>query len=169
MGSCLTSNYIVKNATLENTVSFSMIGKTCNVKIIDVYDGDTVTIAFLFQGVLCNQKCRVQGIDCAELKTHDDTEKKFGYEAKTYLESIILGKVVTAIFEKTDKFGRLLAKLMYTEQETLADHMIDRGFGYEYNGEKKLKFDEWFDKSTGKARSRQEIREIKLLKNFSKK
>jgi len=145
----------LSSATLENTPEFSMVGYIGLVKVIDVYDGDTVTLAFPYKGLICQHKCRIDGLDCAEIRTRNEDEKKFGYSAKENLTSLLLGKQVYSRFEKTDKFGRLLAKLWFTPDEradTRVDlHMINQGFGYEYHGEKKLKFSEWFDVTTGKA------------------
>jgi len=167
MGSCCTAFMYddLDRATLENTVQFSMMGHSGLVKVIDVYDGDTVTIAFRFGNQICQQKCRIDGLDCAEIRTKNEDEKKFGYLAKAYLTPLLFNKLVYARVDSADKFGRLLAKLWFSPKEDgerVDSHMIRKGFGYEYHGDRKLPFDVWFNTETGVCKTPAEIAEIRL-------
>lgn len=134
--------YILENKNIENTSKFSLIGSSCYVRVIDVYDGDTITIIFQFANNFYHKKCRIHGIDTPEIRTKNIEEKKAGYEAKEFLKKMILGKILWANFSKEDKYGRLLARLSYEKdsKETIDQIMIKNGHGYVYEGGKKQKF-----------------------------
>lgn len=144
MGSCCTKD-VLENATMENTEAFSLNGVKCFTKIIEVYDGDTVTLAFPFAGGVYKKRCRIEGVDCAEIRTKNLDEKKVGFEAKDFLSGFVLNKKVWTEFieDKNDKFGRLLAIIHYNGT-TLDKTMIEHHFGYEYHGGKKIPFEEWY-------------------------
>ncbi len=154
---CVTSNNNSKDVTLEsatinNIPKFSLAGIKTRAKIIDVYDGDTVTIAFCFNNSVYQKRCRIQGVDCAEIKTRNNKEKEIGLEAKQFVSDLILNKIVHVEFsEKEDKYGRLLARIFLIENkdnteaiaEEVSQMLIEKGFGYAYNGEKKKEFSQW--------------------------
>ena len=73
---------------------FSLDGITCECKVIDVYDADTVTIMLPFNGVLYKVKCRLLGIDSAEKRTKDTDEKKVALQSTEWLSKLILDKVI---------------------------------------------------------------------------
>ena len=133
----------LKSKTLNNSIPFSMQGKIVRAKVVSVYDGDTITLVFKFGNVFCHHACRLEGLDCAEIKTKNQEEKKVGLEAKEYLTNLLVNQLVTVTFsDKNDKFGRLLGKIEFNGMN-ISDHMIEKGFGYAYNGEKKKKFEDW--------------------------
>lgn len=72
-------------------------------KVINVHDGDTVTV--LDQD---NKKThiRLQGIDAPELK------QEFGAKSQEYLSRIVLGKQVTIVWTKVDKYRRTVGTIM---------------------------------------------------------
>ena len=72
-------------------------------KVINVHDGDTVT--------LLNQKnkkmpIRLQGIDAPELK------QTFGGDSQKNLSRMVLGKQVTIVWTKLDKYRRTVGTIM---------------------------------------------------------
>ena len=89
---------------------------TCQAKLIDVIDGDTVDLLIdLGFGVHVKERCRLYGIDAPEMPT------EAGKAAKAQLESL-LGAATGELFvatrkmtrkpkERTDKYGRYLAVL----------------------------------------------------------
>jgi micrococcal nuclease len=155
MGLCVTKNDDNKvddnkidlfSATMENTPEFTLKGHSCNGKIVEVYDGDTITVAFDFGGAIYRKRCRVDGVDCAEIRTKNSEEKKFGLETKEYVTNLILNKIVWVEFneKKNDKYNRLLGKIFLEKGgETLDKILIRCGMGYEYHGGKKKAFSEW--------------------------
>lgn len=133
---------ILQNQSLDNTKKFTLVGNSMYVRVVDVYDGDTITVIFRFGNCFYNKKCRIYGIDTPEIRTKNSDEKKAGFEAKEYLKSLVLGKVLWAAFDKEDKYGRLLATLWFDKDstESIDKIMIRAGHGYSYYGKTKQEF-----------------------------
>ena len=86
-------------------------------KIIDVYDGDTVTANVeLGFNVSMEIKIRLYGIDTPEIRGE---EKELGLKSKARLESLILDKtvIIKTYKDKKEKFGRWLAEI-YENKES---------------------------------------------------
>lgn len=148
MGNCCSEQNNLALATLENTPELTLTGLKCDVKVIDVHDGDTITIAFFFGGRIFRKSCRVNGVDCAEIRTKDKEEKQLGLQATQFVKDLLLNKIVWAEFsDKNDKYGRLLATI-HVDSTTLDKILIQKGYGYEYHGEKKQKFSSWHNPDT---------------------
>lgn len=128
--------------TKDNTEFLGFDGETDEVKVVDVYDGDTVTIAKRISenGPVYKFKCRLIGIDTPELRSRNAKEKALAVKAKEFLRVLVLDKVVLAKFDKFDKYGRLLVWL-YVNDEDVASKVIDAGFAREYHGGKRMP---WF-------------------------
>lgn len=86
------------SAVVANHVQLVIEGK-----VINVHDGDTVTV--LDQN---NQKfhIRLQGIDAPELK------QEFGSASQQFLARLVLGKQVTIVWSKIDKYRRTVGTIM---------------------------------------------------------
>jgi micrococcal nuclease len=123
------SNQKLKRKTKEETSLF--VPKFKYVKVIDVYDGDTITIIGRVDGSFYQFKCRLRGIDTPEIRTRDLKEKKLGFAAKKELSDIILGKVVRLRNIGFEKYGRLLADI-YFDGMHINQHMIDSKFAIPY-------------------------------------
>ena len=67
-----------------------------------------------------------------------------GLNAKTYLSSRILDKIVLVKFKKEEKYGRLLGTIYYKGCD-ICNEMITKGHAKPYFGEKKTKFEEVVD------------------------
>ena len=86
-------------------------------KIIDVYDGDTVTANVeLGFNVSMEIKIRLYGIDTPEIRGE---EKELGLKSKARLESLILDKtvIIKTYKDKKEKYGRWLADI-YENKES---------------------------------------------------
>jgi len=72
-------------------------------KVINVHDGDTVTVLDRD-----NKKfhIRLQGIDAPEIK------QKYGAESQKNLERMVMGKQVTIVWTKVDKYRRTVGTIM---------------------------------------------------------
>ena len=111
-------------------------------RCVSVYDGDTVTLAIVIYDKVEKIKARLLGIDTPEIRTRDDLEKKFGKEARDYLRSRILNKLVSIIIYCEDKYGRNLCELFEINQDTLErvqevsinQEMIDKEYAFKYDG-----------------------------------
>tara|TARA_B110000046_G_C12760347_1_gene300608 strand:+ start:256 stop:597 length:342 start_codon:yes stop_codon:yes gene_type:complete len=106
--------------------------------VVDVYDGDTVTIVLYNKFGYEKHKLRMFGYDSPEMKprlniANRDIEIKKAKKAKLYLSNIVLNKIVTFESMGYDKYGRLLGKLFYNGTE-LNKLMIQKGHGYQYYG-----------------------------------
>lgn len=126
--------------TNENTPDFTFEGRSFEAKVLSVYDGDTVKVAFPFGGSMYRWNCRLVGVDTPELRTTNQKEKEFGYKVRDHLREKILGKVVTIKCEDFDKYGRLLVTILL-EELSVNQWLIDNGYAFAYDGgTKKL----WF-------------------------
>ena len=103
------------------------------VKVIKVYDGDTVTIGCTVNDRLTKFNVRMLGYDCAEMRSHDQVEKDCAHEAQKDLKGMILGKKVTVVKnEGFDKYGRLLLELNFENQNV--NTYMRTTWGVEYDG-----------------------------------
>jgi len=111
-------------------------------KVVDVYDGDTVTIVLLNKFGFEKHKLRMYGYDSPEIKprlniSNREDEIKKAKAAKQYISDLILDKIVEFESMGYDKYGRLLGKLYllnYCSKVELNQIMIDKGHGYPYFG-----------------------------------
>lgn len=74
-------------------------------KVVDVYDGDTVTIVYVDQYEMRKTKIRVIGIDAAEMNSKCELEKKAAVVTKNVVSGLILGKIVEVKMLKHDMYG----------------------------------------------------------------
>jgi endonuclease YncB( thermonuclease family) len=119
--------------TDKNTKKFGITGRY-TAKSLSVYDGDTITIALCpFQTDIWKFKVRMMHYNSAELKSKNPDEKKKALEAKQFLQSQILDKIIEIDITGTDKYGRLLG-VVYCDGCNINQLMLDRGYGRPYNG-----------------------------------
>lgn len=103
-------------------------------KIIDVYDGDTVT-ASVELGFFVNVelKLRLFGINTPELR---GSEKESGLLSKKRLEELILNKevVIKTQKDKQEKYGRWLAEIFISDNKNTSVNqmLINEGYAKKY-------------------------------------
>ena len=119
---------------------FSFEGIEKNARIYKVYDGDTCTLLFRWKKQNINISCRIFGIDTPELRTKNLKEKKAGYEAKKFLQGLILEKILRVKFSKNGKYGRPLIEIFLPNGQSISDIMISNGYAKPYFGGTKDKF-----------------------------
>ncbi len=108
--------------------------------VIKVYDGDTITIAskLPFQdSPMYRWSVRLNRIDTPEMKSKDPALKQIAQKAQQVLSDQILGKTIQLEKVGTEKFGRVLADIIF-EGNNLNDWMIEQKLAYEYQGSTKL-------------------------------
>lgn len=117
-----------KPLTLDNTETFA--------KITEVHDGDSVTAIFPFMGTNYKWKCRLFGIDTPELKSKNAKEQLHAIEARDYLRTLILNKIVHIKCHKFDKYGRILISIdaLNLEIKDVVPNLIQLGYGRAYTG-----------------------------------
>lgn len=67
---CCSDNNIntgLKNIKNSDVKYFNLHGYKTKAKMVNIYDGDTCTLAFNYKGNIVKFKCRLNGIDCAEM------------------------------------------------------------------------------------------------------
>lgn len=115
------------------------------VKVLAVYDGDTITVAKCMDQTWYRFHVRILGIDTPEIKTTNAAEKQHGLKARDYLEELIGNQIVYIANICPDKYGgRFLARVTFIQDDKtvldIASHMIARGWAVAYDGKKKLEY-----------------------------
>jgi micrococcal nuclease len=122
------------DCTYANTPVFNFKDKEFEAKCVKVYDGDTVTMAFMVFGEYYKFNIRMYGYDSPELKSELDAAKAL--EAREFLAATILDKTVLLKCGKYDKYGRVLG-IVYLNGVDINSTMISNGHGKPYYGGKK--------------------------------
>ncbi len=136
----------------ENVPWLTLDGISCQCKVVDVYDADTVTLVLPLDEKLYMVKCRLLGIDSAEKRTKNLDEKKVSLEAAQWLSDLIKNKVIWVKCGDWGKYGgRMLGNLYMTKDDldvnnSINNMIVEKGYAYMYNGKKKKKFEEWYKK-----------------------
>lgn len=134
---CFTFCLCRKSINWENTKPF--IPNIKSAKVIKVYDGDTITIAAKVHPLDMNYyrfSVRLAHIDCPEIKSKNTYEKEYAKRAKNELEKIILNEIVQLKILKADKYGRLLAEVIY-KNKSINNWMLANRLAVNYDGKKK--------------------------------
>jgi endonuclease YncB( thermonuclease family) len=135
----------LESRTYENTEEFNLDGYYCWTKVLKVYDGDTLHLA-VFVGDDCKRfRCRLAGIDTAEIKSANPLEKEYAIKARERLLQLCGNLLVWTVFHKMDKYGRPLVTLYKNECDNTSFNQIllNENLGYEYDGKKRIAFENW--------------------------
>ena len=146
----------MEKQTYYNTPKFTLKNKIYEAKILDIYDGDTITICINLEGFnYVKMNVRLEGIDTPELHGN---EKELGISARNFL----INKLTDITFEDTvkysrdnirklinnnthiikvmfgdfDKYGSPLC-IIYKNNININDLMIHNKYGKKYDGGKK--------------------------------
>lgn len=93
-------------------------------KVVGVTDGDTITV--LLEGHV-KKKLRLAEVDCPE------NGQAFGKNAKQFTSRQVFGKQITFIATDTDRYGRTIAKVYYSNGKYLSAEIIKSGYGWWYH------------------------------------
>lgn len=134
----------LRGRTYENTASY--IPRIRAGKVVRVYDGDTLHLAFRASWRRTYRvRVRLAGFDCAELRTVDPDEKYVAERSKRLLKEQVLNRVVTLHQPlQWDKYGRLLADLSTSSIPSIRDWMIAHADAIPYDGGTKARVN-WRD------------------------
>lgn len=141
---------------------FSFAGRTLRARLLDVYDGDTVTAAFAGDdGALYKMGVRLRGVDTPELRGSGADEKAAAVRARTFVAAWALpGRfaasasappsrreiaaalkaapaIVTLRCDGFDKYGRCLAAVWRLGDgggDCLNERLLREGHAREYGG-----------------------------------
>lgn len=125
--------------TYKNTPFISLCNKTTWCKVVKVYDGDTITCVIPFKSTRYKFRCRLAGIDAAEIKTTNTREKKIAIEARDWLSGLILDKNIIITCGKFDKYQRVLVtvyknKWDFNHGKSMNDELVEKKYAYIYGG-----------------------------------
>lgn len=142
-------------STDENTDWYSLKGLSTEAKVLRVYDGDTIIVAFIHNDEPKKKKIRLFGIDAPELRprrTNVDRldEKKAAQIVTDRVKQLCLGKYVMIEGHGEDSFGRLLAtvRLPHHNNRDLSDLLFDEGLARPYSQSiEKESFTTWWNKA----------------------
>lgn len=147
----------------DNLPNWTLNGRVFYSKILDVYDGDTVTISIKIDNLYFKMNCRLSGIDTPEMRGGDENEKIAAIKARNHLIFLLSGKKlegnlprkdirehfaeVNSILQikcgEFDKYGRLLIEII-KEGYFVNNKMISDGFAGEYSGKTKSNWETYF-------------------------
>lgn len=144
----------------SNTPYFSLKGLKTYARVIDLYDGDTITVVFDVNGYFLKFKCRLIGVDTCEIRSKNVAIKRLATLAKRRLFHLITNdhmddennkKELTKYFDDKiciiwvhcldfDKYGRLLIDCYSSseDEKSFSNILIDEKLAYKYDGETKL-------------------------------
>lgn len=128
--------------TKTNTPRFSFAGLRTSAKVVSVYDGDTITVAFDTMGLgFFLHNVRIAGIDSPEIKGKTAEEKAAAAASRDHLRTLIDGRLVDLEIIMTDKYGRLLANVTRTSDGlNISQNMLDSKHAAAYDGSTRKPF-----------------------------
>lgn len=147
----------------NKTPYFKLIGNKNFCRVVDIYDGDTLTVVLnIFDSHYYKFNVRLSGIDTCEMRSVNDETKEKAIQARNKLFQLITTEnynnynfstkkelkhffdnnifLIWIECEDFDKYGRLLANLYKNKNDTLSfsQILINEKLAYSYNGDRKL-------------------------------
>ncbi len=111
-------------------LSLTASADTLTGKVVKITDGDTL---YVLDDNYQQHKIRLAGIDAPERK------QAYGLASRKHLASIVAGKQVTVEYQKRDRYGRIVGKvLLYAVYHTDIDgidvclEQVKAGFAWHY-------------------------------------
>ena len=151
-----------EKCTFDNTTEFSLKDKCVKARVVDIYDGDTMTIVInIFQNYF-RFNVRLSEIDTCEMKSKDPEAKSLAFKARSRLFELITNKklnddkrkdvrktlndsvyLVKILCGEFDKYGRLLGWVFdlnacIDTKESYNHVLVKEKLAYLYKGDTKL-------------------------------
>lgn len=133
----------LRKADLEKAESIPRKGDVIPCRVVSVYDGDTLTVAYMWGRQLYRTTVRVYGIDAPEMRGGSKLETQAATQVGAYVRSMI-GNEVGVNLMRHDKYGGRVIGRVEVEcdlegngPQDLGEHLIARGFAKPYTGKKK--------------------------------
>ncbi|GEO80943.1 thermonuclease family protein [Pararhodospirillum oryzae] len=103
--------------------------------VVEVYDGDTVTVdAYPWPGLTVRTSVRLDGIDTPEIRGKCEAEKEAAQAARDRLQEL-LGTSVTLTDVREGKYaGRVVARIMLSDGRDATTVLLNEGLGRPYDG-----------------------------------
>lgn len=128
----------LKNIDPNNVDIIPHKNKIIPARIVDVYDGDTVTVIILINGsskAPFRIKIRILDIDTPEIRTKNIMEKEAAILVRDYVSDIILNKIVALKIIKWDKYGGRMDGHINLNNVCLSKLLLDKGYAKPYDGQ----------------------------------
>lgn len=117
--------------------------------VVDVYDGDTLTLCAFVAGKPYRFRCRLPRIDAPEMRpdphrtaAQKRAEVRAAVLSRDFLRDLCLNRMVSVSGAKNEKWGRVMGELRVEgESTTLSDRMLISGMAIPYNGGRKAEWD----------------------------
>jgi endonuclease YncB( thermonuclease family) len=137
---------ILQNIQYKDTTKF--IPTITFGKVVKVYDGDTITLASKLHenSPIYRFSVRIRDIDSPEIKGQTSNEKKLAIQSRDALHSLIFGKIVYLRNVDIEKYGRILAHVIYCEDDieiNIGQWMLENEFAVKYDGGTKIRPNQW--------------------------
>ena len=148
----LCSRIILTHYDNDNIDAFKFDNCSKYCRVLDVYDGDTITVGIIFERKPYRVKVRMYGYNSPEIRPKLNVENrneiiKKAKQARDILRMLILNKIVIIRIEEGtwDKYGRLLGTIFIKRNNNcfssfnlnVNHYMIENRYGYKYNGRTK--------------------------------
>ena len=107
-------NFFQCLATLLLFVAGNLNASILQGKVVHVADGDTITV---LDATNTKHKIRLQGIDAPE------KAQAFGQKSKQSLHQMVHSKLVSIEFQKKDKYGRTVGKVVHNGNDICLEQL----------------------------------------------
>jgi endonuclease YncB( thermonuclease family) len=153
---------IFNNQNIASIPYFSLEGLKTWCRVIDIYDGDTITVVIPLLTTMYKFHIRLYGLDTPEIKSSNEENKQKAILARNRLIELCTDiptnvatnlktrKEIQKFFDETiylvwiscynmDKYGRVLANIYKTSDsdKAFSQILIQEKLGYEYFGKTK--------------------------------
>lgn len=110
-------------------------------EVVKIVDGDTVDVIIdLGFDISRKERVRLNAIDTPETITKDETEKKYGLEAKEFVRKWFSeNQNIKIKTYKEEKYGRTLGDFFVDGQKSLNALLVEQGYAWVYDGNTKTK------------------------------
>lgn len=141
--------------TVEYSSSTPFIANITTGRVVKVYDGDTITVATNIvndnvSDTFYRFSVRIRGIDCPEIRSKNDNEKKCAKIARKAVLDAVYHKIVTLTNVSYDKYGRILADVSI-DDVSVSKMLLDKRLAISYNGGTKNPPADWMMYHTGET------------------
>lgn len=105
---------------------FTLEGEHKKALVIDIYDGDTITVVFKHFDKINWWKVRLLGINSPEIRPSRSIKNRneiitAAKNSRDYLSNLILNKIIYLQCDNFDSFGRILANIYLTKEDLLTN------------------------------------------------
>ena len=112
------------------------------VRIVDVYDGDTLTALCLLGESIFKYSVRLRGVDCPEVRGRGQKEREAALCIRDLVRLLCLDKICELAPFGMDKYGRLIAEIVLPDGTNLSLFLLESSLARKYMGKARKAFSE---------------------------